>query len=248
MRLNQIARRTLPEWALSAAWTGYGALSATTFALSAELSFAITRALQPLDSLFDSSARNGISTLDMTIYWGQLADVMTAAYIPSGAGVTADVTPSLAISVREYVDPDGGPYIENREYVINNAITATNPKLQLSNTPTNMFKQFVLKTYADDVQHSDILNTITVRSGTEVFMTRTAEELRQENKDVLGLETAIPGYYMLDFCPDGHLTRSLVGAGRSDLIIEADVTKQGTNCYVEVIPMELIMPSVQAAS
>lgn len=25
MRLNQIARGTLPEWALSAAWTGYGA-------------------------------------------------------------------------------------------------------------------------------------------------------------------------------------------------------------------------------
>lgn len=183
----------------------------------------------------------------MTIYWGQLADVMTAAYNPASGGVTADVTPSLSVAVREYVDPTGGPYLENREYVISNAITATNPKLQLSNTPTNMFKQFVIKTFADDVQRSDILNTITVRSGTEVFMTRIAEEVRQENKAVLGLETVIPGYYLLDFCPDGHLTRALIGAGRSDLIIEADITKQGTNCYIEVIPMELIMPSVPTA-
>jgi len=242
MRFNQMRKGTLPEWALSAAWTGYGALSTTTFALSAVLNFEMWNSISQLDTIFDSSSRNGIAALDLVIYWGQLSDVMTPAYNPASGGVTADVTPNLSVAVQEYVDPDAlaGEYLENREYSIRRSITATNPKEQQSISPSNWFRQFILKTYADGVQRSDILNNIIIRSGSQVFKNHKAETLRQLNKTDMGTETALTGYYLLDFCPDGHLSRMLATQGFSDLVIEMDVTKQGTDCVVEIFPNELV--------
>lgn len=250
MRLNQQRVGTLPEWALSAVWTGYDVKSTTTFAMSAELMFEMWNALQPLDTLFDTTARNNISTLDLVIYWGQLDDVMTPAYNPSSGGVTADVTPSLLVTAKEYVDPDAvpGEYGENREYVITKAITATNPKEQIQLNVSNWYRGFTLKTHADGVQRSDIINTITLRSGSQVFALRNAEELRQYNKTRNALELAVAGYYTLDLCEDGHLSRCLPTVNLSELIMELDVTKQGTNCYVEVIPTEIVRQPVAAAA
>lgn len=242
MRFNEQRQGTPPEWALSAAWTGFGALATTTFALSAKLAFEMWKSISPLDTLFDSSSRNGIAALDLVIYWGQLSDVMTPAYNPAGAGVTADVTPSLSVAVEEYVDPDAipGEYLENREYSIRRSITATNPKEQQSISPSNWFRQFCLKTYSDGVQRSDILNNVIIRSGSQVFKNHKAESLRQKNKTDFGLTTVQPGYYVLDFCPDGHLSRMLATQGFSDLVIEMDVTKQGTDCVCEIFPNELV--------
>ena len=248
MRFSQQRKGTVPEWALSAAWTGYGALSTTTFALSAALNFEMWNALNPLDTLFDSSGRNGVTTLQLAVYWGALNDVMTAAYNPASGGVTADVTPVLSIAVEEYVDPDAlpGEYLEAREYSVRRSITATNPKEQQAVNVGNMFRQFVIKTYADDVQRSDILNNVIIRSGSQVFKNCKAEPLRQRNKSMLGLEAAMAGYYLLDFCPDGHLSRALKTQALSELIIEMDVTKQGTVCVVEIFPTELVVSPLAA--
>ena len=248
MRFNQMRRGTLPEWALSAVWTGYAVKSATTFALSASLDNEMWDSIQPMDTLFDSSSRNNIVTLQLAIYWGALSDLMTAAYNPSSGGVTADVTPTLAISVEEYVDPDAlpGEYAENREYSIRQVISATNPKQQIPINIGNWFRQFTVKAYADDVQRNDIVNNIIIRSGSQVFINRAAEALRQENKMTAGLETAIDGYYLVDFCKDGHLTRALPTAPLSELIVELDVTKQGTVCVVEIFPTEIVRQLVSA--
>jgi len=54
------------------------------------------------------------------------------------------------------------------------------------------------------------------------------------------------GYYLLEFCPDGHLTRSVNTLGMSDLTCEMDVTKQGTICVVEMFPVELVKVPVTA--
>jgi hypothetical protein len=257
MRFVQQRKGTVPEWALSASWTGgYGALSGTTFALSAALNFQMWNALNSLDTLFDSSGRNGVTTLQLAVYWGALNDVMTGgmggtnAYNPASGGVTADVMPVLTISVEEYVDPDAlpGEYLEAREYSVRRSISASNPKEQQAINVGNMFRQFVIKTYADDVQRSDILNNVIIRSGSQVFKNCVAEPLRQRNKVDLGIEAAMTGYYLLDFCPDGHLSRALKTQDLSELIIEMDVTKQGTSTVIEIFPTELVISPLAATA
>jgi hypothetical protein len=81
-----------------------------------------------------------------------------------------------------------------------------------------------------------------------VFKNRKAESLRQTNKLELGLETAQNGYYMADFCPDGHLSRALQTQALSELIIEMDVTMRGTVCVVEIFPTELVKSPVAAGA
>jgi len=98
----------------------------------------------------------------------------------------------------------------------------------------------VLKTYSDGVQRNDILNNVKIMTGSNVLKNRVALALREENKADLGLETMPTGYYLLEFCKDGHLTRAINTLGMSDLTCEMDVTKQGTTCIVEIFPVELV--------
>ena len=85
-----------------------------------------------------------------------------------------------------------------------------------------------------------------IKTGSDVLKNRNALSLREENKQDCGLETMPTGYYLLEFCKDGHLSRSINTMGMSDLTAEMDVTKQGTNCVVEIFPVELVKVPVTA--
>jgi len=162
--------------------------------------------------------------------------------------VSADVAPEVSIATEEYIDPDAvpGEYAENREYGIRKVIAATNPKEQHKFNIGNRFRSFVIKTYSDDVQRNDILNNVKIMTGSDVLKNRKGISLREENKLYCGLETMPDGYYLLEFCPDGHLTRSINTLGMSDLTCEMDVTKQGTTCVIEIFPVELVKVPVMA--
>ncbi len=242
MRLNEIRYGTPPHISFTDTWDGFDVQSEIPFILDFQIDFGMWRALQRFDTLLDTTWRGGITTLDLVITWGQLNDVMTTAYDPAGAGVSADVTPVVSVAAEEYIDPDAvpGEYAENREYGIRKVITATDPKMQHKFNIGNRFRSFVLKTYADGVQRNDILNNVKIMTGSNVLKNRVALALREENKLHLGLETMPAGYYLLEFCPDGHLTRAINTLGMSDLTCEMDVAKQGTLCTVEIFPVELV--------
>lgn len=228
------------EWdAYAAVTTGANAIE---FELSAVLDFGMWNAIRRNDSLLDTTWRGGITTLDLVITWGQYDDVMTSAYDPAAGGVDADVAPVLQISTDEYIDPDAvaGEYIENREYGVRKVVTADNPKFQHRFNIGNRFRSFVIKTHSDDCQRNDILNNVKIISGSDVYKNRNATQLRQENKAELGLEVMPTGYYLLEFCKDGHLSRSVNTVGLSDLTCEMDVSLQGTTCIIEIFPVELV--------
>lgn len=239
---------TPPREYRSIAWTGFAIVAATDFEIDAWFDFGMWNAIRRNDCLLDTTWRGGISTLDLLVTWGQLNDVMTSAYDPAGDGVAITTTPVLSISTEEYIDPDADPgcYIENREYGVRLVVTATNPKLQHRFNVGNRFRSFVIKTHADDVQRNDILNNVIIKSGSDVYKNRKGDSLREENKSELHLETMADGYYLLEFCKDGHLTRSVNTIGLSDLTCEMDVTKQGTTCVIEIFPVELVRVPVSA--
>jgi len=238
--------------AVTTEWDGYAAVTtganAIEFELVAWLDFGMWNAIRRNDSLLDTTWRGGITTLDLVVTWGQYDDVMTSAYDPAAGGVAADVTPVLQVSTDEYIDPDAEPgeYIENREYGVRKVVTATNPKFQHKFNIGNRFRSFVVRTHSDDVQRNDILNNIKIISGSDVYKNRNSTQLRQENKAELGLETMPTGYYLLEFCKDGHLSRSVNTLGLSDLTCEMDVTLQGTTCIIEIFPVELVRVPVTA--
>lgn len=248
MRLCELRYGTPCYHSFTDTWDGFDVQAAIPFIMNFWIDFGMWNALNRFDTLLDTTWRGGISTLDLHITWGQLNDVMTSAYDPAAGGVTADVNPVVNVSTEEYIDPDAvpGDYAENREYMISKPVTATDPKLQHKFNIGNRFRSFVLKTYSDDVLRSDILNNVKVMTGSNVLKNRNGYALQEENKQFLGLETIATGYYLLEFCPDGHLTRSINTLGMSDLTLEMDVTKQGTLCNIEIFPTELVKVPVTA--
>jgi len=248
MRLCEIRYGTPCYYSVTDTWDGYDLQAAIPFIMDFWLDFGMWNALQRFDTLLDSTWRGGITTLDLQITWGQLDDVMTSAYDPAAGGVTADVTPVVSVATEEYIDPDAEPgeYAENREYGIRKVIAATNPKEQHKFNIGNRFRSFVLKTYSDDVLRSDILNNVKIMTGSDVLKNRAGYALQEENKQAMGLEEIMTGYYLLEFCPDGHLTRAINTLGMSDLTCEMDVTKQGTICVVEIFPVELVKVPITA--
>lgn len=248
MRLCELRYGTPCHYDVALTWDGFDVQNTITFAMDFWLDFGMWRSLQRFDTLLDTTWRGGITTLDLHITWGQLDDVMTSAYDPASGGISADVTPVVSVSTEEYIDPDADPgeYAENREYGIRKVIAADNPKEQHKFNIGNRFRSFVIKTYADDVLRNDILNNIIIKTGSDVLKNRAGLALREENKMFLGLETMPTGYYLLEFCPDGHLTRAINTLGMSDLTIEMDVTKQGTTCVVEIFPTELVKVPITA--
>jgi len=244
-RICQLRYGTPMYYLPSTGWTGFAAQGPVVFVLDMWLDFGMWRALQRFDSLLDTTWRGGITTLDLVITWGQLADVMTAAF---DGTVTADVTPQISVATEEYIDPDAvpGEYVENREYGIRKTVTADNPKFEHKFNIGNRFRSFVIKTYSDGVQRNDILNNVKIMTGSDVLKNRKGLALREENKAYCGLETMPDGYYLLEFCPDGHLRRSINTLGMSDLTCEMDVTKQGTLCIIEIFPVELVKVPVTA--
>lgn len=245
MRLCELRYGTPCHYDVASTWDGFDVQSNIDFIMDFWLDFGMWRSLQRFDTLLDTTWRGGITTLDLQVTWGQLQDVMTSAF---DGVVSADVTPVVSVSTEEYIDPDADPgeYAENREYGIRKVIAADNPKEQHKFNIGNRFRSFVIKTYSDDVLRNDILNNVKIMTGSDVLKNRAGLALREENKIFCGLETMPTGYYLLEFCPDGHLTRAINTLGMSDLTCEMNVTKKGTNCVVEIFPVELVKVPVTA--
>lgn len=113
--------------------------------------------------------------------------------------------------------------------------------------------------------------TITLKSGTEVYKYRIGQTLQADNKldfrmenpevnllaagaalDHVMISNILPGFYVLEFCKDGMLTEALDTRNLSDLTLElagtvsTDVGGTAANNFIDVIPCELIAPSIAA--
>ncbi len=262
VRLNQIRYGTQPTYtrtlltengtAITTQWDAYAAVTtganAVLFRILGHLDFGMWNSIRRNDTLLDCTARGNTSTLDLVITWGQYDDVMTSAYNPAAGGVAADSVPVVYVSTREYLDIDDAsdpykPYIENREYGLQQTVTATTSKFLVDlGVAGNMFRSFIIKTYADDVQVNTILNNIILRAGTDVYKNVKANQLRFDNKTELGVESMPTGYYLLEMCPDGHLAKAIDTSKLSSLMLELDVTLVGTISKIEVFPVELVAP------
>lgn len=266
-RMNEINHGVRPHIDCDG-WVGHAAIlvgAKIEVSISAYIDYAMWRAIRPIDTLLDSA---GLATLEMIVTWGTGNDTMNDAYDPAGAGVTVDECVLHVSTVESVGVPAGTPFMTNKEYMIRSQVTAASARHQIQLPVSNLYRQLILKTHSDGDQVDTILpfslaaqNTITLQAGTEVFKYRMAGALKNDNRinrelqvpelltqgaaapiDHRLTEYSMPGYYLLEFCPDGHLTECLDTARLSQLELILDVAHPGTDDFIDVFPTELIRP------
>ncbi len=222
-----------------------GAEANTTFDLGAILDFAMQRSVRENDTLLDCTARGNVSTLDLIITWGTGADCVSTGVI------TVDSC-TLYISASEYIDIDSKddpytPYADHKIYGIRKTVTASNPREQIELGVGNFYRGFLIKTHIDGVQVNTLINTITLKSGTDVIKYKQGAGLRNDMKAELGLASVPDGYYLLELCKDGHLAKMLDTTNMLSLTLELDTTFSGTTDVIEVFPVEIVPAAKRAA-
>lgn len=266
-RANQLRWGTRPH-IYAEAWSGYADKTDEELKVCAQIDFAMWRAIRPIDTLLDSA---GLATLEMIITWGAGLDTMNDAY-PGAGGSSESVTvteATLYVSAIERVGvPPNTRFMVNKEFMIRKEVTAASNKFQIDLPVGNMYRSILIKTHSDGDQVDTILpfgltnqNTITLQAGTEVFKHRIAGCLQADNRLHAGLEVAerigsasalnhrlqelvLEGYYLLEFVSDGRLTESLDTSKLSSLKLVLDVANPGTVDFIDVYPVELIMPAI----
>ncbi len=265
-RLNQMRYGVRP-FIDAENWSGYGAVTDEILQVAARIDFAMWNAIRPIDTLLDSA---GLATLELIVTWGSGDDTMNTAWTDQTITVTEA---TLYVSSVEAVGvPAGTPFFTNKEYVIRSQVTATSNRHQIFLPVANLYRSIVLKTHSDGDQVNTIIpgsitnqNTITLKSGTEVFKYRIAGFLQACNRldyemevpeiisDAAALnhrleEQSLEGYYILEFVKDGRLTECLDTSQLSSLELELDVASVGTVDVIDVYLTELIRPPAPAAA
>jgi len=266
-RLCQQRHSTRP-FIYSEDWSGYANKSQVTLKVAAEIDFEMWRSVRPIDTLLDSA---GLATLELIITWGTGRDTMNDAW--PGTGTSPSVTvhsATLFVGSCEAVGvPAGTQFMTNKEFMIRSQVTAASSQHQIILPVSNLYRSIVLKTHSDGNQVDSILpfgitnqNSITLKSGTEVFKYRIAGLLQADNRLEYAME--VPertgtvaalnhrlqellqeGYYILEFVKDGHLTECLDTSRLSGLELVLNVAHPGTVDFIDIYCVELIAPPIQ---
>ena len=265
-RLNQMRHGTRP-FIDSEGLSGYGIIATpgTVPMIHARIEFEMWDAIRPIDTLLDSA---GLATLELIVTFGTGLDIMDDTF--DGASVTVNEATLYVAGVESVGVPPGTAFMTNKEYMIRSEVTATSNRHQIFLPVSNLYRSIVLKTHSDGDQVNTILpfnitnqNTITVKSGTEVFKYRIAGFLQACNRidysmevpELMGdaaavthrlQERQLEGYYILEFVKDGRLTECLDTSRLSGLELELDVVSVGTVDFIDVYLTELIRPPAPA--
>ena len=258
-------RHGVRPYIYSHGWAGGDDAADQVLKIHAQIDLAMWRAIRPIDTLLNSA---GLATLELIITWGTGMDTMCDAWqAEAGAAVTVNSATLYVSSVESVGVPAGTRFMVNKEYMIRSQVNASNNNHQIDLPVGNLYRAFILKTHSDGQQKDTLLpipQMITIQAGTEVFKQRIAHCLQADNRletemqvperigsgaalDHALQELLLEGYYLLEFVKDGRLTECLDTSQISNLKLSLDVTKVGTNDFIDVYPCELIPPPAESA-
>lgn len=201
------------------------------FESSLYLPFAMPRAVKPVDTYLNAP---DFGTLEFRITFGSEADMYSA----NSANVTI-TSASVSVQSLESIGAGRAPLI-NKVGIIEKEVTATASEFSVPINVGNSFRGFLVRAEVDGNPSDSVINSVVLRSGTEVYCKTDYNQIRNENKLHFGVESMPSGYLFIDFCPDGYLTESLDTKGFSNLELVCDVTKQSGTNKITVYPIELI--------
>lgn len=199
------------------------------------LPFAMPRSIREIDTLLPSGR---LSTLELRITYGS-ADAMFSTLPTAHTMTSVDVEVHLNECIR--LDGKVEPYSTYKELYIEKTVPAASAAFQVILPTGNRYRGFLLECESDGNMVNTILNKITIKSGTDVFLAKDADVVQGESivMHKLGAQT-VTGYYYIDFCPEGRLVDALDATGLSSLEMELDVNVPGTTDKIRVYPCEII--------
>jgi len=234
---NRIDYGTAP----SAAHPSNDAAATYSFNASFIIDLAMKRGVRPIDTLFPAL---GLSTLDLKITWGAGADMFTGAVDFTSAAI--QTTTELAVESFEEIGEVPKGLAINKTFVIDRVITAASTNLQIQIPTGNTYRGFLLHTNSDNVAVDTMIDGVSIESGTVVYQKwLSVEELIDYNKLQYGLESALVGYYNVDFMDsDGFGSEFLDARQLSGLDVILNVAlPSGTTRRVVIYPQEVIVPA-----
>ena len=229
--LAKINHRTAPQ--LTAPGVSVGA---QTFVAEFPIDFARYHSKQPLDTLLMSA---NLSTLQLVVDWGTGSDILT----PDTTTTLVFSSTKLSIhSVETVPNLDGLKPLLNKEYPIEQEVTATSSEFQIDLPVGNSFSMLTFIATDAGVRQNDIINKITIKSGQEIFFSMDANEIRQENKQDFEIETLDDGIYVVNFTKYGSLADVLPVQKANELLAVLDVTIGSGTTLIRTLTQEIITP------
>jgi hypothetical protein len=217
------------------------------FALTLPIDRAMSDMVRPKDT---NLASRDLSTLQLRITIGQLADLYTGAGVATFSACTATL---FADAIQEYPDADKRitlpPYLLKRTQQ-DVAIASTNANLQLRLPVGNIMRRVTLvqRTTADLTVA--LLNNIQLIRGSDVRVNLDQFTLREHTAHNSG-GALFTGVLSLDFARRrqrlGKITDCWSLGGAADVFLNMDVTASGTSPVISVITEELIPRATRSA-
>ena len=258
-RKNQLQFGTRPR-IYAEDWSGYADAADKVLKVAARLSFAMPRAVRQIETLLDTAA---LSSLDLMITWGAGLDTMNDTW-PGDGGSAESVTVNdakLHITAIEYIGVIGWNLAIWKENWKRKEVTGVDNAFQIK-LPygSNLaYRAMLVRTHSDADQVDTILpynglailNKMTLKSGTEIYLYEIAQLLQVQNRLAYNMEVpertgsaaalnhrlqelVLEGYYYIDFCRDGRLPEMLDTTMLSDLELVLEVANPGDADFVEV--------------
>ena len=230
-------------------------------------------ALREPDTLLDTAA---LSSLDLAVTWGAGTDTMNDTW-PGAGGSAESVTVNdakLHITAIEYIGvPAGTTFVLWKESWMRKEVTAVNNAFQIK-LPYGAgmnYRSILLKTHSNGDQVDTIipynglaiLNKLSLKSGTEIYLYEVGQLLQVQNRLAQGLnvqertgsaaalnhrlqELVLEGYYYIDFCRDGRLKQMLDTSFLSDLELVIEVANPGDADFIDIYYDQLFLPPKKA--
>lgn len=198
--------------------------------------FSIPKTFRPTDTIFNTAI---YSTLNMLVNWGSDTNV--------GTGVTIN-SASLDVYSRALVNysRNAGEQIKHyKETYLKKDVTVSTSEMTIDLPTKQLYKSIAIASTVNKVRAGNVINKVTIKSGTTVFASLDAEEIKAINYVDYELQDSadFDGVYVLDFLARGKMSdllNTLKDYNTIELVL--DVTKRtGVNelhIYSDIIEIK----------
>lgn len=189
-------------------------------------------------SLVNATSKGGITSLTISIDWGDAEDLVT----PDATTVLSwDTEPTIDVLGHDMVGMDNKKYVIHRERTITKEVGQTSERflVDIHSGPNRKLIGALVIAREAGARTDDIINKLSVETDSDVRYQVSSEMCRARTDAMFERATARDGVYYLDIAPRQLIGHGIEEGAVSSLDLVLDVTA-GDDSSVEIVPIELI--------
>ena len=190
----------------------------------ARIDFSMPNTIRPHDTILNTAL---FSTFDLLVNWGSASTLGTDITVNNAS---LEVFSNSLVNYKRNV---GETIKYFKETSLVEEITSSTTEYTISMPVQKLYKGISIVSTVNNARNNDVINSITIKSGTTVFVSWDFQALRAENNMEFTPETtaSLDGIAVINFAQRGRLSDMLDTMSQfNTLEVVLDVTKQtGTN-------------------